>query len=168
MPSGTWYRPGRSPREVTAESYASTVGWDPVSRMQHVDLATWLPGDILVVADRMTMAHSLELRVPFLDPLVFEAARDLPRREKLHAGTTKYALRQALAGIVPEPVRTRPKLGFPVPLRRWLRVELHDWAREVVRGPGACSITPRSGGCSTSTAPGAPTTAGGSGPRWSS
>jgi asparagine synthase (glutamine-hydrolysing) len=130
------YQPGHSPRDVTADSYRSTRGWDPVSRMQHVDLTTWLPGDILVVADRMTMAHSLELRVPFLDPLVFEAARDLPRREKLHAGTTKYALRQALAGIVPEPARARRKLGFPVPLRQWLRGELHDWAREVVRGAG--------------------------------
>jgi asparagine synthase (glutamine-hydrolysing) len=84
----------------------------------------------------MTMAHSLELRVPFLDPLVFDAARDLPRRDKLHAGTTKYALRRALAGIVPEPARAQRKLGFPVPLRRWLRGELHDWARQVVRDAG--------------------------------
>jgi asparagine synthase (glutamine-hydrolysing) len=84
----------------------------------------------------MTMAHSLELRVPFLDPLVFEAARELPVREKLHDGTTKYALRRALAGIVPESARTRRKLGFPVPLRRWLRWELHDWARQVVRDAG--------------------------------
>ena len=74
----------------------SLGGWDPVARMQHVDLFTWLRGDILVKADKMTMANSLELRVPFLDAEVFKVASQIPLEQKITRGTTKYALRQAL------------------------------------------------------------------------
>jgi asparagine synthase (glutamine-hydrolysing) len=131
------YDPGRSHADVTAAHYLDSAGWDPVSRMQHVDLFTWLRGDILVKADKVTMANSLELRVPYLDPEVFAVASGLPLREKLGRGpdgraTTKVALRRALAGIVPAHVLDRPKLGFPVPIRHWLRAELFDWARGVV------------------------------------
>jgi asparagine synthase (glutamine-hydrolysing) len=101
--------------------------------MQHVDLFTWLRGDILVKADKMTMANSLELRVPFLDPEVFAVASALPLEEKLGEATTKLALRKALAGIVPPHVLHRRKLGFPVPIRHWLRDEMYDWARGIVR-----------------------------------
>jgi asparagine synthase (glutamine-hydrolysing) len=101
--------------------------------MQHVDLFTWLRGDILVKADKMTMANSLELRVPFLDPEVFDVASTLPRSEKVAEGTTKLALRRALEGIVPGHVLHRRKLGFPVPIRHWLRDEMYDWARGIVR-----------------------------------
>ena len=109
------------------------VDWDPVARMQHVDLFTWLRGDILVKADKMTMANSLELRVPFLDPEVFAVASTLPRSEKVAEGTTKLALRRALEGIVPPHVLHRRKLGFPVPIRHWLRDEMYDWARGIIR-----------------------------------
>jgi asparagine synthase (glutamine-hydrolysing) len=122
--------------DVTAAPYAASVGWDPVSRMQHVDLFTWLRGDILVKADKMTMANSLELRVPFLDPEVFEVARRIPLHEKITKQTTKYALRRALADIVPPHVLNRRKLGFPVPIRHWLRFEMYDWAREVITDSG--------------------------------
>jgi asparagine synthase (glutamine-hydrolysing) len=90
-----------------------------------------LRGDILVKADKMTMANSLELRVPFLDPEVFAVAERLARQDKIHAGTTKFALREALAKIVPAHVAQRPKLGFPVPIRLWLKSgRLADFARE--------------------------------------
>ena len=127
------YDPGRSHTDSTAPLYAESTDWDPVARMQHVDLFTWLRGDILVKADKMTMAHSLELRVPFLDREVFAVASEIPRREKLAGGTTKYALRQALADIVPQHVLHRPKLGFPVPIRHWLQEEIYPWASAVVR-----------------------------------
>jgi asparagine synthase (glutamine-hydrolysing) len=127
------FDPRRSHTDVTAPHYAESAGWDPVSRMQHVDLFTWLRGDILVKADKMTMANSLELRVPFLDPEVYAVASGLPLEEKLAAGTTKYALRRALEGIVPAHVLHRRKLGFPVPIRHWLRDEMYDWARDIVR-----------------------------------
>src|ERR1700756_296260 len=93
--------------DVTAAVYAESAGWDPVARMQHVDLFTWLRGDILVKADKMTMANSLELRVPFLDPEVFAVASALPLEEKLGEATTKLALRKALVGIVPPHVLHR-------------------------------------------------------------
>ncbi|MGV0852794.1 asparagine synthase (glutamine-hydrolyzing) [Mycolicibacterium phlei] len=119
--------------DVTAPVYAQSVGWDPVARMQHIDLFTWLRGDILVKADKMTMANSLELRVPFLDPEVFAVASRLPYNQKITRATTKYALRRALEPIVPAHVLNRPKLGFPVPIRHWLRAgELLDWAYQMV------------------------------------
>jgi asparagine synthase (glutamine-hydrolysing) len=101
--------------------------------MQHIDLFTWLRGDILVKADKMTMANSLELRVPFLDPEVFAVASRLPLEQKITRTTTKYALRRALEPIVPAHVLHRPKLGFPVPIRHWLQAgELLDWAHEML------------------------------------
>lgn len=119
--------------DVTAPVYAASQGWDPVARMQHIDLFTWLRGDILVKADKMTMANSLELRVPFLDPEVFAVASRLPYDQKITRATTKFALRRALEPIVPEHVLNRPKLGFPVPIRHWLRAgELLDWAHSMV------------------------------------
>jgi asparagine synthase (glutamine-hydrolysing) len=123
------YDPRRSYTDVTAPYYAESIGCDPLTRMQHLDLCTWLRGDILVKADKMTMANSLELRVPFLDPEVFAVASTLSRKQKLGDGTTKRALRKALEPIVPKHVLHRPKLGFPVPIRQWLRDEMYDWAR---------------------------------------
>jgi len=119
--------------DVTAPLYAESADWDPVARMQHIDLFTWLRGDILVKADKMTMANSLELRVPFLDPEVFAVASRLPVQAKITRTTTKYALRRALEPIVPPHVLNRPKLGFPVPIRHWLRAgPLLEWAHEML------------------------------------
>ncbi|MGL4305390.1 MAG: asparagine synthase (glutamine-hydrolyzing) [Mycobacteriaceae bacterium] len=119
--------------DVTKPIYAESQGWDPVARMQHLDLFTWLRGDILVKADKMTMANSLELRVPFLDPEVFSVAERLPFEQKITKNTTKYALRRALEGIVPAHVLHRAKLGFPVPMRHWLQgTELFDWAHQII------------------------------------
>ncbi|WP_105345231.1 asparagine synthase (glutamine-hydrolyzing) [Mycobacterium sp. ITM-2016-00318] len=124
--------------DVTARVYAESEGWDPVARMQHIDLFTWLRGDILVKADKMTMANSLELRVPFLDPEVFAVASRLPLDQKITRATTKYALRRALKPVIPPHVLNRPKLGFPVPIRHWLRAgELLDWAYGLAASSGA-------------------------------
>jgi asparagine synthase (glutamine-hydrolysing) len=119
---------------VTAELYRRTraAGYDDVTAMQYVDLFTWLRGDILVKADKMTMANSLELRVPFLDPEVFRIASTLPVDQRVTKETTKYALRRALEQIVPPHVLNRRKLGFPVPTRHWLAEQLHDWARQII------------------------------------
>jgi asparagine synthase (glutamine-hydrolysing) len=127
------FRPEWTHTDVTAPVYAESTGWDPVARMQHIDLFTWLRGDILVKADKMTMANSLELRVPFLDSEVFAVAARLPLEQKITRTTTKYALRRALEPIVPAHVLNRPKLGFPVPIRHWLRAgELLEWAYAMV------------------------------------
>ncbi len=124
------FRADRGHEEITARWHALSRGLDPVSRMQHLDLFTWLRGNILAKADKMTMASALELRVPFLDAAVLEAAAAVPADRKITRGTTKYALRQALEGIVPAHVIHREKLGFPVPIRKWLRAEMYDWARD--------------------------------------
>jgi asparagine synthase (glutamine-hydrolysing) len=124
--------------DVTTPLYAESADWDPVARMQHIDLFTWLRGDILVKADKMTMANSLELRVPFLDPEVFAVASRLPVQAKITRTTTKYALRRALEPIVPPHVLNRPKLGFPVPIRHWLRAgPLLEWAHEMLNASTA-------------------------------
>lgn len=99
------------------------------TKMQYVDIHTWLVGDILAKADKMTMAHSLELRVPFLDVKVAELALTLPDNLKWKSGVTKYILRKAFENILPESVRTRRKLGFPTPVRDWFtgdRANLYD------------------------------------------
>lgn len=124
-------RPEWDHREVTAPIYAKSKDMDPVARMQHLDLFTWMRGDILVKADKINMANSLELRVPFLDKVVFDVAETLPHELKISHGTTKYALRKALERIVPPHVLHRKKLGFPVPMRHWLAGdELYGWAKE--------------------------------------
>ena len=127
------FNPDWTHTDVTGPVYAESRDWDPVARMQHVDLFTWLRGDILVKADKMTMANSLELRVPFLDAEVFAVAARLPLDQKITRTTTKYALRRALEPIVPAHVLNRAKLGFPVPIRHWLRSgELMEWAYDII------------------------------------
>ncbi|GAB2751512.1 asparagine synthase (glutamine-hydrolyzing) [Amycolatopsis magusensis] len=126
------YTDGVGHQDVTEPWYRISRDWDPVARMQHVDLFTWLRGDILVKADKVTMANSLELRVPFLDAEVFKVAASIPLEEKITRETTKHALRRALDGIVPAHVLNRRKLGFPVPIRHWLRTDMYDWARGIV------------------------------------
>lgn len=138
------FRPDWTHTDVTAPIYAESQAWDPVARMQHIDLFTWLRGDILVKADKMTMANSLELRVPFLDPEVFAVASRLPFDQKITRTTTKYALRRALEPIVPAHVLNRAKLGFPVPIRHWLRSgELMDWAYGMIDASQAGHLVDR-------------------------
>ena len=128
------YDPARSFRDVTDPLYHESADWDPVARMQHIDLFTWLRGDILVKADKMTMANSLELRVPFLDREVFRVARTIPAQQKVTKQTTKLALRRALADVVPPHVLGRRKLGFPVPIRHYLAEGSYEWARQIILG----------------------------------
>ena len=127
--------PAASAYAVTAPVYdqAAEAGLDDTSTMQLVDINTWLHGDILVKADRMTMAHSLELRVPFLDREVMAVAARLAREEKIGGGTTKLALRQAMASVLPQAAAERAKLGFPVPIGHWLKGEMYGWADRLLR-----------------------------------
>jgi asparagine synthase (glutamine-hydrolysing) len=132
------YDPSVQYTDVTAGHYRDSVHLDDVTRMQYIDLFTWLRGDILVKADRMSMAHSLELRVPFLDTGVFEVAATIPQELKVTSdGVRKYALRRALEEVVPPHIVNRPKLGFPVPTRVWLKSVMYDWARDIIGSSGA-------------------------------
>ena len=130
--------PATDPREQTAEYYRRCAGQDDVTRMQYLDINRWMVGDILLKADRMSMAHSLELRVPFLDKEVFAVASRIPARHRVAAGTTKYAMRLAAKRHLPEASTSRHKLGFPVPVRVWLRQEpYYNRVKEAFLSPAA-------------------------------
>lgn len=128
-----WYNDDLPFNMVTRPIYKEIKGYHPVNKMQYVDLHTWLQGDILLKADKMTMAHSLELRVPFLDKEVFKIASRITVDQKISHNTTKYILRKAAVGIVPDHVINRKKLGFPVPIRHWLKNEMYDWALQIIK-----------------------------------
>ena len=133
----TQYNPRQSFTELTRDVYADVADRDPLIKMQYVDTRTWLRGDILVKGDRLSMAHSLEVRVPFLDREVFEFASTLKNSDKLREGTTKYILRYAFKDYVNPETFMRPKLGYPVPVRVWLRGELYEWARDIIQNSRA-------------------------------
>lgn len=107
--------------EITKPYYDFTNGLDPVSRMQFIDLNLWMVGDILLKADKMSMANSLEVRVPFLDKKVFDVARKIPADYRVNRRATKYVFRMAAKDYLPEEVASKRKLGFPVPIRVWLK-----------------------------------------------
>jgi len=110
---------------------------DYVSTLQHIDLATYLPGDILAKVDAMSMAVSLESRVPLLDHRLMEFLATVPSTFKLRNGSGKYLLQRAMAQDLPGEILTRRKMGFGVPLGAWFRRELRDMARDVLLGSQA-------------------------------
>lgn len=111
------------PEEITKPYFEKVKDKDDITKMQYIDINLWMVGDILLKADRMSMANSLELRVPFLDKEVFKLASTLPLKYKVNDENTKYAMRKAALKNLPEEVAKRKKLGFPVPTRVWLRQE---------------------------------------------
>ncbi|WP_159886342.1 asparagine synthase (glutamine-hydrolyzing) [Paenibacillus puerhi] len=126
----------RNPIQVAKTFYDRSKHLDPVSRMQYIDMNLWMPGDILMKADKMTMAHSLELRVPFLDVELYEVSRRIPAKFRIAEGTTKYVFRKAMEGIIPEFILNRPKLGFPVPMRDWMKGQRGSTILEQIEASG--------------------------------
>ena len=110
-------------KELTKPFYDKVADKDDVTKMQYIDINFWLIGDILLKADKMSMAHSLEVRVPFLDKEVFNVARTIPTKYKVNKSNTKYVMRQAAHRHLPDMVAEKKKLGFPVPIRIWLKDE---------------------------------------------
>jgi asparagine synthase (glutamine-hydrolysing) len=117
------------PQDFGAAYFDRTAGLDPLKRMLYFDLKVWLPDDLLVKADKMTMATSMELRVPFLDHTLVEWAWRLPSNVQLRGRTGKYLLRRATADLVPVEILNRPKQGFVIPVREWFRDGLAQKAR---------------------------------------
>lgn len=111
------------PQDLTRKYYYRCRKYDDVTKMQYLDINMWMVGDILLKADRMSMANSLELRVPFLDKEVFKVASSLPTKLRCNKHNTKYAMRKAAVHHMPEATAEKEKLGFPVPTRVWLRDE---------------------------------------------
>ena len=125
----------RDPYAAVLPLYEKAPG-DPPARMGHADLQTYLV-ELLMKQDQMSMAASIESRVPFLDHELVELVAALPRTLKLRGLTTKAVLREALKGLVPRPILARRKMGFPVPLGRWLRGPFRPLLQEFVLGPRA-------------------------------
>ncbi len=113
------------PTDLSRPYFTHPQNADAVTRMQYTDLHLWMVGDILLKADKMSMANSLELRVPFLDKEVFEVARHIPTRYRANAQNTKIAMRGAALRSIPQQPADKKKLGFPVPVRAWLREETY-------------------------------------------
>lgn len=111
------------PQDLTRKYYYRCRKYDDVTKMQYLDINMWMVGDILLKADRMSMANSLELRVPFLDKEVFKVVSSLPTKLRCNKHNTKYAMRKAAVRHMPEATAEKEKLGFPVPTRVWLRDE---------------------------------------------
>lgn len=118
--------------EVVKKYLKNANGASIVNRMLYVDTKTSLPDDLLLKADKMTMANSLELRVPFLDHKLLEFAASLPANYKVRGFTTKYLAKRALRNRIPKEILQRRKVGFPVPNDVWLRTELDPWVKEVL------------------------------------
>jgi len=125
------------PFALFAGHFDRVRGLDHLSRILYVDTKAYLANDILVKVDRMAMAHSLEVRAPLLDHRVMEFAASVPSRLKYHRGTAKYLLKRFVERRVPPSAVHRPKMGFSIPVGRWLRTDLRDLARDLLLSPRA-------------------------------
>jgi asparagine synthase (glutamine-hydrolysing) len=108
---------------------------DTLMRHQYVDQKTYLPDDILVKVDRMSMWHALEVRVPFLDHNVVEYANSIRPSLKLQGSTGKYILKQMMGSVLPQELLYRTKMGFGAPIKHWLRGRLRSFARDMLLSP---------------------------------
>lgn len=129
------YRSDLTWKDITSPYFDAVADQDDLIQKQYLDLHLWQPLDILRKADRMTMASSLELRVPYLDRKVWEVARAIPSNQKMRGkSTTKYPLRMAAVPMLPDDWIKRPKVGFPVPFIAWLREEkYYNWAKDLLK-----------------------------------
>jgi asparagine synthase (glutamine-hydrolysing) len=120
--------------QVLRDHYQRAATSDPLSRIQYVDIKTYLVDDILVKVDRASMANSLEVRCPLLDHKLMELVAQMPSGLKLHHGRGKYIFKKALEQVLPPAVLNRPKKGFAVPVAEWFRGELKEFAYEALIG----------------------------------
>ena len=132
------YHSGKLPTDLSRPYFELSKGQDAVTQMETCDLNLWMVGDILLKADKMSMANSLELRVPFLDRNMLDVALSIPQKYRSGKESTKIALRGAAMKQLPESVAHRKKLGFPVPLNDWLREDkYYNMVKEKFTGPVA-------------------------------
>ena len=116
------YKTGKKTyKDLTKPFYDKCKKYDDVSKMQYIDFNFWLIGDILLKADKMSMANSLEVRVPYLDRILINYAKELPTKYKIKNGQTKYAFRRVANEVLESKFADKKKLGFPVPIREWIK-----------------------------------------------
>jgi asparagine synthase (glutamine-hydrolysing) len=123
---------GYDPADITRAHYNKADTDDHLSRILYTDIKTYLPGDILVKVDRMSMANSLETRAPLLDYRVVEYAAQIPAALKLHGKEKKYILKKAFERMLPQDILYRKKMGFSVPLASWLRNDLRPISEQIL------------------------------------
>jgi asparagine synthase (glutamine-hydrolysing) len=126
-------------REYSQELFSRVKGQSCVDQMLFIDTKTWLPDDLLIKADKITMANSVELRVPFLDHKVLEFAAALPSQYKVNGFASKRVLKRAFQGRIPSQILTRKKTGFPVPFANWLTHDLKDFVADTLLSGKATS-----------------------------
>lgn len=131
---------GYDSSDVLRHHYERAETQDPLSRIQYVDIKTYLTDDILVKVDRASMAHSLEVRAPLLDHKVMELAASMPSSLKLRGSNGKYIFKKALKRLLPESVLHRRKMGFAVPLAQWFRTDLKELAHDVIFSPNGNNL----------------------------
>lgn len=119
------YRKSETVKEIVNKQYQKVQEATEIKKMQYLDIHQWMPKDILLKADKLSMANSIELRVPFLDKEVMSVAEEVPSKYLLNDKNTKYAFRQAAHRHLPAEWADREKLGFPVPIKDWLREEVY-------------------------------------------
>lgn len=135
------YKNGKSVREITRPIYDRAKNLSELEKKQYLDMNLWLPGDILLKADKMSMAHSLELRVPYLDREVMREAQTIPSEYKIDGNYSKSVMRSAANKSLPDEWAHRPKKGFPVPIRQWLREDkYYGIAKEYFTSPAAAEF----------------------------
>ena len=135
------YDTGKNATEMCAKYYKQVPNCCELSKKQYLDMNMWLPGDILLKADKMCMAHSLELRVPFLDKKVMEFAEHIPANYRVNEEGCKLVLRHAANRTLPDEWATRKKVGFPVPVKFWLREQkYYDYVKEYFTAPWAADF----------------------------
>jgi asparagine synthase (glutamine-hydrolysing) len=128
------------PPEVVERLRVRAAARDPLAQMMYVDTRLWLPDDLLLVGDKMSMAESIEMRVPFLDRELVEFVESLPTNYKLRYGQRKLVHKRAMTGLLPREIVHRRERGFATPIRRWLRDDLHEYARDLLLdGAGTCA-----------------------------
>src|SRR4029077_2732331 len=123
---------GHAMSSLARRYYEKTEGLDPLLRMMYLDVKSWLPDDLLVKADKMTMASSLELRVPFLDHRMVELGARIPPRFRIKGWNTKHILKKAMEPYLPREILYRGKMGFPTPLARMFQAEMKPYVAEVL------------------------------------
>jgi asparagine synthase (glutamine-hydrolysing) len=123
---------GFDPLEGLQPIHRQSASWDHLSRLLYLDTKTWLPNDLLIKADRMSMAASIELRVPFLDHRLVEYAATIPSRYKVRGRQTKYILKRALGTLLPREIVHRKKMGFPTPLARMFKDDLGSYVEDIL------------------------------------
>jgi asparagine synthase (glutamine-hydrolysing) len=117
------------------EKYEESATEDPLNKLLYLDIHSYLPEDLLVKMDIATMANSLEARVPFLDHKLMEFAAQIPSQLKLNGVKAKFILKKAFSGFLPRPILKRKKMGFGVPIARWMREELKNYVYDVLLDP---------------------------------